>query len=106
MLKVDLKIEGKKGPFFLRKPSTEDTLAFFDADKHKDRSSAEGMRLFVAMTLVNGTGKPVYKRTDMERMERDIGGPTIMWLANKSMDYSEIHKITELGDAVEAAEKN
>lgn len=101
-MKLTLDIKGKKGPFHLRKLGLDEVMEYFAASG----SQSERMLALVQMTLVNGTGKPVYTERQRKRMEADLGGVRILALAQQAAQLNEFDALTGLGVAVEDAEKN
>lgn len=104
MEQVDLKIPGRKGPFYLRRMRLHEVMEYMR--KVNEWGEVDAMRRLVQQSLYTKSGAPVYSDKQLDKMDDDLGGVEIMSLSIKAQEINQFEKLNSLGDQVEAAEKN
>lgn len=101
----DLTIQGKKGPFALRKLKTKE---FIELSQSARGGSIENQYLSVVQKCLvyERTGKEVYTAKQLDKMDAELGGGRVMVLGTKAFAMNGFEEFAKLAGMIEEAEKN
>lgn len=101
---ADLKIEGKKGPFYIKKLLLAEAMAYFSDVEGKSNEFAT-LEL-IRRTLCSKSGKLLYNAQQSAKMESDIGGIRLMSLSLEVQEHNDFDSMNDFNEKVEAAKGN